>query len=108
MHKDRDDGNKQLQQRNHETDTSFREEFRGDEQGRKEQASCSRFADREETPCLFPIQRCCPASGHPAERVGSLDDAKLVGIWVTDGGEEDRVREQASRGLIWDHFAITL
>jgi hypothetical protein len=32
MHKDRDDGNKQLQQRNHETDTSFREEFRGDEQ----------------------------------------------------------------------------
>jgi hypothetical protein len=33
------------------------------------------FADRGETPCLFPIQRCRPAGAHPSER---YDDAKLV------------------------------
>jgi hypothetical protein len=51
------------------------EEFRGEDQGRKEQASCSMFADRGGTPCLFPIQRFRLAGAHPSER---YDDAKLV------------------------------
>jgi hypothetical protein len=51
------------------------EECRGEEQGRKEQASCSMVADRGETPCLFPIQRCRPEGAHPSER---YDDALHV------------------------------
>jgi hypothetical protein len=51
------------------------EEFRGEEQGRKEQASCSMFADRGGTPCLSPIQRFRLAGAHPSEW---YDDAKLV------------------------------
>lgn len=85
--------------------TLVSEEFRGEEQGCEEQASYTRFADREEKPCLFPIQGFCPASGHPAE--GIPDDAKLFGICGTDGGEKDGVREQSLRVNVSD-IAITL
>ena len=57
--------------RNQEAE-SVSEEFRG-EQGRKEQDSCSMFADLGETPCLFPNQRCRPAGAHPSERYNDTE-----------------------------------